>query len=50
VGQSTRLDFSVVEKRDQDNNRDWNPKKPKQNSTAQSTLLNAASAHFVSRR
>jgi hypothetical protein len=50
VGQSTRRDFSVVEKRDQDNNRDWNPKKPKQNSTAQSTLLNAASAHFVSRR
>ena len=32
-------DFSVVEKRDQNDDRDRNAEKPKQNSTAQFTLL-----------
>jgi hypothetical protein len=30
---------SVIEKRDQNDDRDRNPEKPKQNSTAQDTLL-----------
>jgi hypothetical protein len=36
--------FLVVEKRDQDDDRDRNAKKPKQNPTAHFTLLNATLA------
>jgi hypothetical protein len=35
--------ISVIEKRDQDDDRDRNAEKPKQNSTAQSTLLGVGS-------
>jgi hypothetical protein len=43
-------DFLVVEKRDQNDDRDRNAEKPKQNSAAQMTLLNAAFTRIVSRR
>jgi hypothetical protein len=43
-------DFLVVEKRDQNDDRDRNAEKPKQNSTAQFTLLNAAFTRIVSGR
>jgi hypothetical protein len=40
----------VVEKRDQNDDRDRNAEKPKQNSTAQFTLLNVAFTRIVSGR